>query len=47
MALVDLPDEVGVDHPLAKKLFPQDTIELARLIKKGLSYHEHVCIRIR
>eukprot|EP00557_Chaetoceros_sp_GSL56_P004490 CAMPEP_0176500632 /NCGR_PEP_ID=MMETSP0200_2-20121128/13682_1 /TAXON_ID=947934 /ORGANISM="Chaetoceros sp., Strain GSL56" /LENGTH=480 /DNA_ID=CAMNT_0017899367 /DNA_START=378 /DNA_END=1820 /DNA_ORIENTATION=+ len=36
MALVDLTDEVGVNHPLAKKLFPQDAIERARLIKKGL-----------
>ena len=39
MALVDLPDEVGVDHPLAKKMFPQDAIERARLIKNGLGNH--------
>jgi aspartate/methionine/tyrosine aminotransferase len=36
VALVDLPDEVGVDHPDAAKLFPKDTIERAREIKRGL-----------
>lgn len=39
MALVDLPDEVGVDHPLAKKLFPEDAIERARKIKIALDGH--------
>mmetsp|Transcript_727 Transcript_727/g.945 ORF Transcript_727/g.945 Transcript_727/m.945 type:complete len:529 (-) Transcript_727:129-1715(-) len=36
MALVDLPDECGVDHPDATKLFPSDAIERAREIKHGL-----------
>lgn len=39
MALVDLPDEVGVDHPMAKELFPEDTIERARKIKIALDGH--------
>jgi DNA-binding transcriptional MocR family regulator len=38
MALVDLPNEVGIDHPDASKLFPVDAIQRAREIKeKGLS----------
>jgi aspartate/methionine/tyrosine aminotransferase len=36
MALVDLPDEVGVDHPDVEKLFPADAIRRAREIKQGL-----------
>ena len=36
MALVDLPDEVGVDHPDATKLFPADAIRRAKEIKEGL-----------
>lgn len=36
LALVDLPDEVGVDHPMAEQLFPPDAIRRAREIKKGL-----------
>ena len=36
MALVDLPDEVGVDHPDASRLFPADAIDRAREIKKAL-----------
>ena len=36
LALVDLPDHVGVDHPEASKLFPADAIRRAREIKKGL-----------
>jgi aspartate/methionine/tyrosine aminotransferase len=39
MALVDLPDEVGVDHPDATKLFPADVIRRAKEIKVGLSGH--------
>ena len=39
MALVDLPDSVGVDHPLAKEMFPADAIERARAIKVGLNHH--------
>lgn len=39
LSLVDLPEEVGVDHPLASKIFPADAIDRARLIKKGLNGH--------
>lgn len=38
MALVDLPDHVGVDHPDAPKLFPADAIERAREIKSALAH---------
>lgn len=37
MSLVDLPSDVGVNHPLASKMFPSDTIERARSIKKALN----------
>jgi alanine transaminase len=36
MALVDLPDENGVDHPDASKLFPADAIRRAKETKIGL-----------
>ena len=36
LALVDLPDENGVNHPDALKLFPADAIQRAREIKQGL-----------
>ena len=36
MALVDLPDEVGVDHPEASTLFPTDAITRAKEIKDAL-----------
>jgi len=39
LALVDLPDEVGVDHPQAVHMFPADAIRRAREIKKGLGGH--------
>jgi alanine transaminase len=40
MALVDLPNQVGIDHPDVYKLFPVDAIERAREIKeKALSGH--------
>jgi alanine transaminase len=39
LALADLPDAVGVDHPLAAQLFPRDAIERAREIKEGLHQH--------
>jgi len=39
LALVDLPDEVGVDHPKAIELFPADAIARAREIKIGLGGH--------
>lgn len=39
LALADLPAEVGVDHPQAKKLFPADAISRAREIKEGLGGH--------
>lgn len=35
-ALVDLPDECGVDHPDVTKLFPADVIRRAKEIKKAL-----------
>lgn len=38
-ALVDLPAAMGVDHPSAVTMFPQDAIERAREIKKGLGGH--------
>lgn len=37
MALVDLPSEVGVDHPDTPRLFPADAIERAREIKGYLA----------
>lgn len=39
IALVDLPSDCGVDHPIAKELFPPDAIERAREIKIGLGGH--------
>jgi aspartate/methionine/tyrosine aminotransferase len=36
IALVELPDEVGVDHPDAEKIFPPDAIRRAKEIKAGL-----------
>ncbi|VEU44532.1 unnamed protein product [Pseudo-nitzschia multistriata] len=38
-ALVDLPNEVGIDHPKAQELFPADAIARAREIKRGLGGH--------
>ena len=39
LALAELPDEVGVDHPVVKKMFPADAIDRALIIKKALSGH--------
>lgn len=39
MALVDLPEEVGINHPVVQQMFPKDAIERARLIKEGLDGH--------
>ncbi len=36
MALVNLPDAQGIDHPLVKQIFPSDAIDRAREIKAGL-----------
>jgi len=36
LALCDLPDECGIDHPQAHLLFPQDAIRRAREIKANL-----------
>lgn len=36
LALVELPEQVGVDNPLASKLFPGDAIRRAKEIKQGL-----------
>lgn len=33
LALVDLPDEQGIDHPLVSHMFPEDAIRRAREIK--------------
>jgi aspartate/methionine/tyrosine aminotransferase len=37
--LVDLPDALGVDHPLATEIFPADAIRRAKEIKIGLGGH--------
>lgn len=39
LALVNLPESNGIDHPIARKLFPSDAIERAREIKAGLGGH--------
>jgi aspartate/methionine/tyrosine aminotransferase len=39
LALSDLPDEVGVNHPDASKLFPADAIRRAKEIKIALRGH--------
>lgn len=36
IALVELPEQVGVDNPDAAKLFPADAIRRAKGIKEGL-----------
>jgi hypothetical protein len=36
LALIDLPDSEGINHPSAKEMFPIDAIERAKLIKEGL-----------
>jgi aspartate/methionine/tyrosine aminotransferase len=39
LALLDLPDAVGIDHPSAHQIFPLDAIRRAREIKIGLGGH--------
>lgn len=39
LALLQLPDECGVDHPAAPLLFPGDAIERAREMKTALDGH--------
>lgn len=39
LALVDLPDDMGVDNPKARRLFPKDAIARAKQIKKSLDNH--------
>lgn len=39
LALVDLPDGFGINHPDADKIFPADAIRRAREIKEGLGGH--------
>ena len=39
LALVDLPDDLGIDHPLADQMFPKDAIQRAREIKISLNGH--------
>ena len=36
LALVDLPDAEGIDHPNSHLMFPSDAIDRAREIKNGL-----------
>lgn len=38
LALVDLPDDHGINHPDVAKLFPIDAIERAREMKMGLQH---------
>lgn len=38
-ALVDLPAETGIDHPLASEIFPGDAIDRARAIREALGGH--------
>ena len=37
LALLQLPDDLGVNHPEAEKLFPKDAIERAREMKNAMS----------
>ena len=39
LALVDLPDEVGVNHPNVHTMFPADAIRRAKEAKKGMGGH--------
>ena len=39
MALLQLPDALGIDHPSSHLLFPQDAIHRAREMKKALGGH--------
>jgi aspartate/methionine/tyrosine aminotransferase len=39
MALLQLPDAIGIDHPNASQLFPEDAIERAREMKTSLGGH--------
>ena len=39
MALLQLPDAIGINHPEAAKLFPVDAIERAREMKMALGGH--------
>lgn len=36
LSLVDLPNEVGIDHPDVLRVFPKDAVKRAREIKLGL-----------
>lgn len=39
MALLQLPDAIGINHPEAHRLFPPDAIERAREMKAALGGH--------
>jgi len=39
LALADLPNDVGIDHKLVKKMFPADSIARARSVKDALGGH--------
>jgi len=43
LALVDLPKELGIDHPDATKLFPSDAIDRAREIKDSMAHGSSGC----
>ena len=36
LALCELPRDIGVDHPLAEEMFPNDAIFCAKEILQGL-----------
>lgn len=39
MALIQLPEDMGVNHPSASMLFPKDAIERAKEMKKAMGGH--------
>lgn len=39
MALLQLPDAIGIDHPNASQMFPEDAIQRAREMKSALGGH--------
>ena len=39
MALLQLPDALGIDHPNVSQMFPQDAIDRARLMKQHMGGH--------
>ena len=39
MALLQLPDAIGINHPEAHRLFPEDAIARAREMKSAMGGH--------